>query len=279
MKKWMLGVTAAGAMAAQTVGGPVLAYVVDSEARMHAVYGMPAAAHVGGAMREGVREAWGELSLLRDGTALRSGAKLEGEWARIDGGAFVDASGRELLVATGGRAAWRLTLPAAAEAVRVSASGERVLTLLEDESLAMWTAEGKVEFRMAASRWWSFAFAGERAMAYDPAVNSLFWLESQGGMNLFRKLDGEGERRSLALTASGRHAVLLGARAMVVPIGGGEVRAVDAPEGASRLEPLRGGESFLLTRDPARPLWVLDPEREDPFLVIPALAIEKGGQQ
>ena len=279
MKRWILGVTAAGAMAAQSVGGPVLAYVVDGEARMHAVYGMPAAAHVGATVREGVREAWGELSLLRDGTAMQGGTKLEGAWARIDGGAFVDETGRELLVAAGGRAAWRLRLPAAAAAVRVSANGERVLTLLEDESLAMWTAEGKVEFRMAASRWWSFAFAGERAMAYDPAVNSLFWLESQGGMSLLRKLDGEGERKALAVTASGRQAVLLGTRAEVVPVNGGTVRTADVPEGVSRLEALRGGDTFLMTRDPARPMWVLDPEREDPFLVIPALSIERGGQQ
>ena len=75
----------------------------------------------------------------------------------------------------------------------------------------------------------------------------------------------------MAADAVGRYAVLLGERAFIVPAGGGEIREVDVPAGSERLEAVRGGRAYLLTRDPARPMWVLDPEREDPLLVIPAL--------
>ena len=57
------------------------------------------------------------------------------------------------------------------------------------------------------------------------------------------------------------------------------MRVVDVPEGSERLEAVQGGRAFLLTRNPARPLWVLDPETEDPLLVIPALAGEAGEQR
>ena len=279
MKRFVLGVTAAGALAAQSVGGPVLGYVVDGAARLHAVYGMPAAAHIGDAVREGVRETAGELALGADGRAWRNGMELEGRWARLEPGALLDASGREALVAAGDRAAWRLMLPARALAARVSADGARVLTLLEDETLALWNADGKAEFRVSAGAWWRIAFAGERAVAYDPAEHALIAFDGQGASTTLRKLEGAGGRYELAATRSGAQLVLLGEGTLtVVPAGGGELRSMAAPEGAERLEPLRGGEAFLLGRDPARPLWILDPGKEQALVVIPALA-EKGGQQ
>ena len=91
-----------------------------------------------------------------------------------------------------------------------------------------------------------------------------------------RKLDGEGGRYRLAVDRAGKYAVLLGERALVVPVTGGEVRAVEVPAGSERLEAVHGGRACLLTRDPGRPLWVLDPERESPLLVIPALGVETG---
>lgn len=279
MKRFVLGVTAAGALAAQSVGGPVLGYVVDGAARMHAVYGMPAAAHVGAAVREGVREAAGDLALGADGRAWRNGMELEGKWARLEPGALLDASGRQVLVAGGERAPWRLMLPAGARAVRVSPGGERVLTLLEDETMALWNTDGQAEFRVSAGEWWKIAFAGERAVAYDPAEHALLAFDGQGAATVLRKLDGTGGRYELGATRDGGQLVLLGeGNLTIVPAGGGEMRTMAAPEGAERLEPLRGGEAFLLGRDPARPLWILDPGKEQALVVIPALD-EKGGQQ
>jgi len=275
----LLGIVAAGTLTAQNVGGPVMGYVVDGSARMRPLNGTPSSGHVGAAMREGVRDSWGELALLTDGTAMKGGRVLEGQWASLQPGAFLDATGRSVLVAGESRSPWRLALPDRAVALRVSTSGERVLALLADESLTAWTADGKAEWRMAGSIWWSFAFAGERAMAYDPAVNSLLWLDGAGGSTMLRKLDGEGGRYTLAVDRAGKHAVLLGDRAVIVPIGGGNVRTAEVPAGADRLEAVQGGRAFLLTRDPALPLWVLDPEREAPLLVIPALGVEKGGQK
>jgi hypothetical protein len=279
MREVILGLLAAGTLAAQSVGGPVMGYVVDGAARMRPLYGMPSAGHIGAAVREGVQDSWGTLALLADGTAMRGGEILEGRWASLQPGAFLDATRREALIAGESAAPWRLTLPEPAVAVRVSASGERVLALLGDESLTAWTSSGKAEWRMAASKWWSVAFAVERAIAYDPAAHALLWLDGAGGTTLLRKLDGEGGRYALAVDRAGRNAVLLGGKALVVPVGGGNVRVVDVPEGSERLEAVQGGRAFLLTRDPSRPLWVFDPERDAPLLVIPALEAEKGGQQ
>ncbi|MFN0106646.1 MAG: hypothetical protein ACKV2U_31695 [Bryobacteraceae bacterium] len=279
MRTIIYGLMAAGTLAAQSVGGPVLGYVVDGGARMRPLNGMPAAAHVGAAIQEGVRDTWGELALLIDGTAMLKGQALEGRWASLQPGAFLDAAGREVLVTGESVTPWRLTLPERALAVRVSTSGERVLTLLADERLAAWTVGGKAEYSFAVSAWWSFAFAGERAMAYDPAANSLFWIDAGSGMTLLRKLAGDGGRYALAVDAAGKTAVLLSERALVVPVGGGDVTTIEMPEGAGRLEAMRGGRAYLLTRDPARPLWVLDPESENPLLVIPALENDNGAQR
>jgi len=279
MRKTILAVFATGTMVAQTVAGPVLGYVVDSEKKLRPVYGLAGSAHVGEATREGVRDAWGTLALLADGTALRNGAALEGRWASVQPGAFLDESGQEVLVAEGGVDAWRLKLPERALAVRVSSSGRRVLTLLADESLAAWTVDGKAEFRLPASQWWSMTFAGERALAYDPAAHSLLWLDGPGGTTLARKLDGEGGKYELAVDQAGRFAVLRGEQILLAPMDGGEVRSLAAPSGAERLETMQGGQAFLLTRDPARPLWILAPEREDPLLVVPALAARTGEQR
>jgi hypothetical protein len=278
MRAAILGIVAAGALTAQSVDGPVLGYVVDEAARMRPLYGMPAAAHVGAAVREGVRDTWGALSLMMDGTAMLGGKVLEGQWAALQPGALLDATGRSVMVTGDSVAPWRLALPERALAVRVSASGERVLALLTDESLTAWTSGGKAEWRLAAGAWWSIAFAGERAAAYDPAEHSLLWLDSGGVTTVIRKLEGEGGRYTLALDRAGKHAVLLGAQALVVPVGGGDVRVLEVPDGSERLEAVQEGRAFLLTRDPARPLWILDPEREDPLLVIPALQVEKVAQ-
>jgi hypothetical protein len=278
-KSLLIGLAAAGAMAAQSLSGPVMGYVVDGGARMRPLYGMPSAGHVGGAVREGVQETRGALALLADGTAMRGETALEGAWARLEPGAFVDESGRELLVAAGEGDAWRLTLPERALAVRVSASGQRVLTLLADESLAVWKQDGTAELRVNASIWWGIAFAGERAMGYDPAENGLFWLDGQGGKELVRKLEGEGGQYELAVEASGRYAVLRGAVGRIVPLDGGEIREVTLPEGSERLEAVHGGRAFLLHRNPGKPLWILDPSREDALLVVPAMVEEKGAEQ
>lgn len=279
MRTILAGIVAAGALTAQSVGGPVMGYVVDGTARMRPLNGMPSAGHVGEAVLEGVQDSWGNLALLTDGTAMRGGVALEGRWAAVQAGAFLDATGREILVAGESATPWRLALPERALMVRVSASGERVLALLADESLSAWNSGGKAEFRMAASMWWSIAFAGERAMAYDPAANALLWLDGSGGTTLLRQLDGTGGRYTLAADRAGKYAILLGERALVAPVDGGAIRTIELPEGCERLEAVQGGRAFLLTRNPARPLWVLDPEREDPLLVIPALAGETGGQQ
>jgi len=279
MRTAVCGLFVAGALAGQSLQGPVMGYVVDGSARMRPLYGMPAAGHVGAAVREGVRDSWGSLALLADGTALRDGVELEGRWATLQPGAFLDATGREALIAGESRGPWRLTLPEPALAVRVSASGERVLALLADESLTAWSSSGKAEWRMAASKWWSVAFAGERGMAYDPSAHALFWLDGAGGTTMLRKLDGEGGAYQMAVDRAGKNAVLLGGKALLVPVSGGDVRVVDVPEGSERLESLQGGRAFLLTRDPARPIWILDPDRKSPLLVVPALEVEKGGQR
>lgn len=280
MKKTLLGLFAAGAMSAQSVGGPVLGYVVDGESRLHPLFGVPAAARVGAAVRDAVKDTWGDLALLADGTALRAGQPLDGRWSELQPGAFLDATGREVLVAASRGAAWRLTLPARALSVRVSASGDRVLALLADESLTAWSSSGKAEYRIAASQWWSFAFAGERALAYDPAAKSLNWIDDQGNLTPERQLSLDG-RYDLAVDSTSRFAVLLGEKAVVVSLGATDVRELSAPEGSERLEAVQGGRAFLLTRNPGRPLWILDPEREDALLVVPALPSqsENGGQQ
>lgn len=278
MSKVLLGFVAAGALTAQSVGGPVLGYVIDGEARMRPVFGMAASAHVGAAIREGVRDSWGGLALLADGTGMRNGVAVEGRWASVQPGAFLDATEREVMVAAGG-AAWRLALPERALAVRVSASGDRVATILADESVAVWARGGGAEFRLPASQWWSIAFAGERVIAYDPAAHALVWLEGATGASRALALEGTEGPYSLAVDAAGRNAILLGERLLVAPLDGGEVRAFTPPPGAERLEPLAGGTTFLLTRNPARPMWVFDPGRTDGLLVIPAVAIEQGGQQ
>ncbi len=278
MRNVFLSFVAAGALTAQSVGGPVLGYVIDGEARMRPLFGMAASAHVGASVREGVSDSWGPLALLANGTALRDGVALEGRWASVQPGAFLDASEREVLVAAGG-APWQLALPERALAVRVSASGALVATLLADESVAVWARGGKAEFRLPASRWWSLAFAGERLIAYDPAANELLWLDGVTGATVARKLDGAGSRLALAVDGAGRNAILLGERLLVAPLDGGDVRVLTPPNGADRLESLQGGRSFLLTRNPAQPMWIFDPGREDGFLVVPAVSIEKGGQQ
>lgn len=275
----MMGLAAAGGLRGQSVSGPVMGYVVDGGARLRPLYGMPAAGHVGGALREGVEEARGGLALLADGTAMRGETALEGVWTRLEPGAFLDESGREVLVAAGEGEAWRLTLPERALAVRVSASGNRVITLLGDESVAVWRRDGTAELRINASIWWGIAFAGERAMGYDPAENGLYWLDGQGGKELARRLEGEGSHFELGVEASGRYAVLRGEVGRIVPLDGGEVREVKLPEGAERLEPVHGGRAFLLHRNPGRPLWILDPAREDALLVVPALVEAKGEGQ
>lgn len=277
MKKLFLQFVAAGTLSAQSVGGPLLGYVVDGEARLRPMYGMASAAHVGSAVREGVRDSWGTLALLADGTAVRNGVTLEGVWDSVQAGAFLDATGREVLVAVG--SPWRLALPERAVAVSVSASGERVVTVLADESVAVWSSGGKAEFRVAASKWWSVAFAGERALAYDPAANALLWLDGVEGVAVLRKLEGAGGRYALAVDQAGKQAILLGEKLLLAPLAGGEVRALTPPEGATRLEMMGGGRTFLLTRDPGRPLWVLDPEGAESLLVIPALTGEAGGRQ
>ena len=278
MSKVFLNFVAVGALAAQSVGGPVLGYVIDGEARMRPLIGMAASAHVGAVTREGVRDSWSGLVLLADGTAMSQGVALDGRWNSVQPGAFLDETEREVLVAGGGTP-WRLALPDRAVSVRVSASGDRVATVLADESVAVWSRGGGAQFRMPASRWWSVAFAGERVIAYDPAGNELLWLDGATGASSARKLDGASASLSLAVDATGKSAILLGERLLVVPLDGGEVRAFTPPSGAERLEPLHGGQSFLLTRDPARPMWVFDPGRTDGLLVIPAVSAEKGGQQ
>lgn len=278
MSKVFLSFVAAGALAAQSVGGPVLGYVVDSEARMRPLIGMAASAHVGTATRAGVRDSWGGLALLTDGTALQNGMALEGRWASVQPGAFLDSTEREVLVAGGG-VPWRLALPERAVSVRVSASGDRVATVLADESVAVWSRDGGAQFRVPASRWWSVAFAGERVIAYDPAGNELFWLDGATGASSIRKFEGAGAAVALAVDAAGKSAILLGERLLVVQLDDGEVRAFPPPPGAERLEALRGGQSFLLTRNPAQPMWVFDPGSADGLLVIPAVTAEKGGQQ
>ncbi|MBI2685967.1 MAG: hypothetical protein HYX27_06605 [Acidobacteria bacterium] len=283
MKPLLCGLMAAGALAAQSVGGPVLGYVVDGEARMRPLYGSPSAAYIGEAVRDGVKETWGTLALLADGTALRNGIALEGKWASLDSGAFSDASGRELLIVPDTADPWRLTLPQQARAVRVSSNGDRAITLLSDESVALWSTGGKAEFRISAGAWWSIAFAGQRAMAYDPAEHALFWLDGPAGATLLRKLDGSGGSYSLAVDRAGNNAILVGEKALVVPLTGGDIRQFDVPEGAARLEALQGGRAFLLMRDTTKPIWLFDPGAVDPVLVIPALAPavsdDKGGQQ
>lgn len=270
---------AAGALAGQSVGGPVLGYVVDEASRLRPLYGMASSAHIGAPVSEGARDSWGALILLADGTAMRGGQVLEGRWAKVQPGALLDESGQELLIAAEGRSPWRLTVAERALAVRVSDSGERVMTLLADGSLAGWNATGQAEFRLAGRESWSFAFAGERAIGYDPAANALVWLDAGGNETLLRQLPGEGGKFALGIERGGTRAVLLGERAIVVPLDGGETRVVDVPAGADRLEAVYGGRAFLLTRDPAQPLWVFDPAKEDPLLVIPALEREKGGKQ
>ena len=116
-------------------------------------------------------------------------------------------------------------------------------------------------------------------MAYDPAENSIFWLDGPGGMTLLRKLDGEGGAYALGVDKSGQTAILAGAKAYLIPIGEGDVKEIALPEGAGRLETLQGGRVFLLMGDPAKPMWILDPAAADPLLVIPALVAAEGGQQ
>jgi len=105
------------------------------------------------------------------------------------------------------------------------------------------------------------------------------WLDGATGASVALQLDGTEGLYSLAVDAAGRNAILLGERLLVAPLDGGEVRGFTPPPGAEQLEPLAGGTTFLLTRNPARPMWVFDPGRTDGLLVIPAVSIEKGGQQ
>lgn len=278
MRNAVLGIVAAGTLAAQSVGGPVLGYVVDDGARLRPIYGSAASAHVGAAVREGVKDSWGELALLTDGTGVHAGKALEGNWAAVQPGALLDATGRSLLIVGEGTAPWRLALPERALTVRVSASGARALTLMADGSLAAWSAGGKAEWRLAASVWWSVTYAGERALAYDPAANTVLELGTGGELTVLRKLEGAGGRYELGIDMDGKFAVLLGEQALVAPLGDGPTRTVTLPEGSNRLEAVQGGKAFLLTRDPARPMWILDPAREEPLLVIPALGVEKGAR-
>lgn len=150
--------------------------------------------------------------------------------------------------------------------------------ILADESVAVWARGGGAEFRLPASKWWAVAFAGERVIA-DPSAHELLWLDGATGATRARKLDGAGGPYSLAMDAAGRNAILLGDRLLVAPLDGAEVRAFAPPPGAERLEALQGGQTFLLTRNPAQPMWVFDPGRADGLLVIPAAASEKDGQQ
>lgn len=276
-KQILLTMTAAGALAAQTVNGPVLAYVIDGEAHLRPLLGVSASAHVGDPTKENVKEAWGRLVLLSDGTAIQGEVALEGAWTALQDGVFVDATGQELLVAAGDRAPWRVTLPQAALSIRVSADGGQILTLLADESLAAWNADGSAAYQFAASKWWGIAYAGNRAIAYDPAANALLWIDAQGARHVARELDFEPGQYQLAADPAGQNAVLLGAQAMIVPLNGGDVKSVVVPDGAKRLEPVDGGRAFLLMRDPSQPMWILDPSREEPLLVVPALAVDKGG--
>lgn len=276
MRRALLALTAAGVLAAQTVDGPVLAYVVDASSWLRPIYGLPSAAHIGGPLREGVRDAWGPLTLFQDGSALVGNTKLEGHWDSVQPGSLADASGRTLLILGRAAAPWRLDLPERALAARVSASGDQVLTLLADDSVALWRRGGKAEWRIAASPWWAIAFAGERPVAYDPAAHSLYWLDG-GSTSLLRKLTGDGSRYALAVNATGTHAALLGETGFLVRLADGEQRSFPVPEGGHRLETVDGGRTFLLSHDPATPLWIIDPVREEPLLVIPALASEPSG--
>lgn len=277
MKPFLLTALAASALTAQDVTGPVLGFVVDAQAALHPLVGIPSSAHIGAPVREDVRESWGSLALLTDGTALKNGQPLPGHWAALLPGAFLDESGRELLIVGETVEPWRLTIPDRALSVRVSISGAQVLTLLADESLASWSSSGAAGSRIQASQWWAIAFAGERPLAYDPAANALLWLDGPSGTTLARQLPGEGAQYLLAATRDGLSAVLLGTQLHIIPFDDGEIRSFSPPPGAQRLEPLHGGQSFLLTREVSRPLWVLQPSAKEPLHVIPALTA--GGEK
>ncbi len=259
---------------AQTVTRPALGYAVDAQGGLRRIHGMPAAAHVGEPILSAAKAAMGPLALLEDGTALRDGVALPGRWAELQPGVFLDAAGRQVLVAVGEPRT--IALPARGRTVRVSGNGRRVLALLEDGGLMAFGESGQSLFRVDAGAGWVFAFVPgtERAIAFDPASGVLASIGEDGVATALRTLDAAGGVTHLAVDASGAQAVLLSAgerRCWLAPLGAGEVSELAMPEGSEVLIPLQGGRVFQLGLRTSRPIWLLRPGAEERLLVIPML--------
>jgi len=259
---------------AQEASGPGIGYAIDGGGYVRPLRGIPAAAHYGERM-EAATAASGELALLRDGTALRSGTRLAGTWAALEQGVFLSAD-RKRLLAGDGEAVWELTVPSAAISARVSGSGGWTAVVDASEGLTVWGRDGAPRFRVDASRWWSVDFAGTDLVAYDPAEHTVIRFDAYG--NTTKKYALPGEAGRFALTVLDKAFLLTeqdGRRAILLPHPEGEARELTLPVAAHEPFPIAGRQALLLHSNASGPLWVLDPTDSNLFVVIPA-ATESG---
>jgi hypothetical protein len=158
--------------------------------------------------------------------------------------------------------------------VRAAASENSVAVLSEDGTLRVYAASGAAKFQMETGVFWSFAFVPgtEVLMAYDPAANALLRVDEQGAAHMAHRLAAKSARYELGVDAgSGAVALLEVEGGRLVMVKNGAENEMAAPAGAMMLESL-AGRGLLLTRDTGRPIWILDPSREEPLVAVPAVA-------
>jgi hypothetical protein len=257
---------------AQNIRGPELGYVVDGEGKLRSILGIPGASHIGKPLREGARQATGNLVLLSDGSALRGAELLAGKWENLLPGAFIDAAKQTLLIVPESGAPWRLQLPSPLAQLRVDISGMRAATLTDNGSLGVWSVGGKAEFHVRARADWSFAFAGETLAVFNPEGSELLTLDRTGSVLSTRTLELEAGTYTLVADADATIVLLSETAAWILPTSGAEVTRIGLPVSCTRPDPILKGKAFLLQQNPAQPLWILEPGAETKLRVVPALA-------
>ncbi|MBM3783293.1 MAG: hypothetical protein FJW30_02980 [Acidobacteria bacterium] len=256
---------------AQTVHGPAIGYVVDAGAQLLPILGVPAAAHLGAPQPGAVKSADGDLILTASGQARRGATAFDGQWESLENRVFLNSDRTRALTGAG----WEIR--SALPIRKAAGSASRLVAILADESLVAWAADGRQEYRLAASIWWSIAVSAKGDVyAFDPAARALLRIDAHGVSSALSELDANVS----ALGIAGDLIVLAdfdGHRLFQYSFADASLRSFDAPAEANTLRMLAGDKGLLLSSDPAKPLWLFDPSLADPLVVVPAAS--QGGDR
>lgn len=262
-------------LGAQVVTGPAIGYVVDSNSRLHPILGVPSAAHIAETAGIEAKMADGEFVLLPNGEARMGTRPLGGKWTQLENGVFLSEDRRMVMTVDDAGTPWTVALPSAAK--KVGGCASRIVAILENESLVSWAANGKQEFSLAASQWWSIDVASDgKIFAYDPAAKTLLQVQANGIADSLAALEGEVEISGL-LHANGTVLMADYSNHKLHAWSANGFKTYEVPIEADSLSSLAGGQAVLLSRDPSRPVWIFDPAAAEPLLVIPALS-ERGSR-